>query len=90
MSHFEGIKGASGANNVNSIGNMKAQGNNADLSTPNQINISEQANYMYQLSELPEIRQEKVDQVKAQIADGTYLNEADMEKAVENMLQDLI
>ena len=37
-----------------------------------QVEISDRARYLSQISDMPDIRQEKVNQIKQQLAEGTY------------------
>ena len=37
-----------------------------------QVEISDKAKYLSQLSDMPDIRQEKVDQIRQQLVNGTY------------------
>ena len=48
------------------------------------------ARFLEKLSRLPDIRQDKVDAVKKQIAEGTYLTPEKLEKAIDNLLRDLL
>ncbi len=57
---------------------------------PDTVEISEMARFLEKLSRLPEIRQDKVDAVKQQIAQGTYLTPEKLEKAIDNLLKDLM
>ena len=41
------------------------------------------------LSKIPPVREEKVSDVKSQIAKGTYVTDEKMKKALKNLLQDL-
>ncbi len=41
-------------------------------SSEDQVEISERARFLSKIASMPDIRQEKVDQVKQQLTDGTY------------------
>ena len=60
------------------------------VSRPDTVEISEMARFLEKLARLPEIRQDKVDAVKRQIADGTYMTPNKLENAIDNLLEDLI
>lgn len=92
MSRIDGING--------NIGPQRIQGqppSQQDLPQepaayqPNQdeVEISELARLLGQAQLLPEIRADKVESIKAQIADGTYDTEDKMDRAIDMLLEDL-
>ncbi len=54
------------------------------------VEISEIAWWLGKYSELPEIRAELVDRVRAEIQSGAYESEEKYEQAIENLLEDLL
>ncbi|HUW58794.1 MAG TPA: flagellar biosynthesis anti-sigma factor FlgM [Planctomycetota bacterium] len=60
------------------------------MSRPDTVEISEMARFLEKLARLPEIRQDKVDAVKRQIAEGRYLTPDKLDKAIDNLLADLL
>ncbi len=53
------------------------------------VEVSPMASWLSKLSEMPEIRQDLVDRVKAEIAAGTYETDAKLDAALENLMNDL-
>ena len=53
------------------------------------VEISDSARYLSELRKLPDIRQEKVDAVREQIAAGTYITPDKIDATVNALLQDL-
>jgi negative regulator of flagellin synthesis FlgM len=53
------------------------------------VDISDRARLLAQLSSLPDMREELVSQVRAQIASGSYETEDKLDQAITNLLQDL-
>ena len=53
------------------------------------VEISQIARLMSEVSSLPEVRAEKIVQVRAQIEAGTYITPEKLDIAVERMLEDL-
>jgi negative regulator of flagellin synthesis FlgM len=51
--------------------------------------ISSQARFLQKLHELPEVRQDRIDQVKQQIEAGTYDTEEKIRAAVERLFEDI-
>jgi negative regulator of flagellin synthesis FlgM len=65
----------------------------ADASRPqsvsDQLDLSEAARLASQLSEVPEIRQERVAAIRAAIAAGTYETDARLSGAVDRLLDEI-
>lgn len=53
------------------------------------VELSDTARLLSKLNELPEIRQELVDRVKDEIANGTYETPEKLDAAVQGMLDEL-
>jgi negative regulator of flagellin synthesis FlgM len=53
------------------------------------VEFSTTARLLSKIAELPEIRQELVDQVRAEIAAGTYETEDKVDAALQSLLSDL-
>ncbi len=51
--------------------------------------ISDAAQLLSRLNELPDVRHDLVERVRGEIAAGTYLTEAKLQHAIDQMLQDL-
>jgi negative regulator of flagellin synthesis FlgM len=54
-----------------------------------EVNISDAARLVEQVQDLPDIRQDRVDAVRRQIAAGTYETEAKLNAAVERLLDEI-
>ena len=61
----------------------------SSASKADRVEISEMAVFLEKLSRLPDIRQDKVDAVKAELARGTYETPEKLEKAINALLEDL-
>ena len=66
----------------------------APSSTPSsygvdQLDISQEADLVAQVHNLPDIREDRVAQIKAQIAAGTYETEAKLDMALSNLLDEI-
>jgi len=53
------------------------------------VEISDTANFMSRIAELPDVRQEKVAQVRAAIENGTYLTPDKLDVALDRLLAEL-
>ncbi|RME02790.1 MAG: flagellar biosynthesis anti-sigma factor FlgM [Planctomycetota bacterium] len=85
------ISGIGGADSHLSIGQWRDGDlkTPSSLDTPDQITISKEAQYLEKLAESGQIRQEKIDAIREQIQNGTYLKGEKLEQAVSNMLYEL-
>ncbi len=54
-----------------------------------EVDISDAARLTDQVRQIPEIRQQRVDAIRAQIAEGTYETEEKLEVAVERLLDEI-
>ena len=53
------------------------------------VSVSSEAQALSALSQVPDVRQEKVDEIKKQIKDGTYLTDEKLSAALDKLVQDL-
>ena len=63
----------------------------SDSATPinDEVQISDAARLSEQISEIPEIRQDRVNDIRARIAAGTYETDEKIEGAVERLLDEI-
>lgn len=54
-----------------------------------EVQISDAAQYVEQVRNLPDIRQDRVDQIRAQIAAGTYETDEKMQAALGRLLDEI-
>ena len=54
------------------------------------VEISPIARYLSQISQMPDIRFEKVEQIRQAIAEGTYDTDGALSQAIDNMLDEEI
>ena len=54
-----------------------------------EVQISDAAQFVDQVRQMPEIRQDKIDQIRAQIAQGTYETEEKLDIAVGRLLDEI-
>jgi len=53
------------------------------------VELSNTAQLLSKIADLPDVRQNLVDRVKASIADGTYETEDKTDAAIDNLLEDI-
>ncbi len=53
------------------------------------VELSQHARLLSKLAKLPDIRQDLVDRVRQQIADGTYETAEKIDIAIDNLIEDL-
>ena len=54
-----------------------------------ELEISDVAQLVQQIREMPEVRQDRVNQIRAQIADGTYETDEKLEIALGRLLDEI-
>ncbi|HEX4132342.1 MAG TPA: flagellar biosynthesis anti-sigma factor FlgM [Pirellulales bacterium] len=54
-----------------------------------QIDISPEAQFLTQIGEMPDIRSDRVNQLRAQIASGNYETAAKLDAALERLLDEI-
>ena len=54
-----------------------------------EISISQEANLLSKVGDIPDIRQERVDQIRAEIASGAYETEEKIDIAVSRLLDEI-
>ncbi|MEX0655793.1 MAG: flagellar biosynthesis anti-sigma factor FlgM [Phycisphaeraceae bacterium] len=59
------------------------------LRAGDKVQLSDTARLLSQLNDLPDIRQDLIDRVKAEIANGTYETPEKLDSAISNMLDEL-
>jgi anti-sigma28 factor (negative regulator of flagellin synthesis) len=62
---------------------------NGEARTGDSVEISELANFLNLLSELPEDRARRIVDVREQIANGTYVTDEKLSVAVDRLVKDL-
>ena len=53
-----------------------------------QVEISDKARMLSRIADMPEIRQEKVDQIRKQLADGTYDINGKLPQALDRLIDE--
>lgn len=95
MMNISSIKGAA---NVASVGRAEPREAAQERTAPaaaqvqrgeDQIELSEASRLLARLRGLPEIRQELVDRVRAEIESGSYETDDKLDQAIESMLDDI-
>ncbi|MEW4562289.1 flagellar biosynthesis anti-sigma factor FlgM [Bremerella sp. JC770] len=59
------------------------------IDTVDQLDISHEADFASQVKDIPDIRADRVAQIKAQIADGSYLTDDKLDLALERLLDEI-
>lgn len=55
-----------------------------------QVELSNTAQLLSKIADLPDVRQDLVDRVKASIADNTYESDDKTDAAIESLLEDIV
>ena len=54
-----------------------------------EVSISPQADLLSRISDLPEVRQDRIDEIRTQIANGTYETAEKLEIALNQLLEEI-
>ncbi len=90
--HIYGPAHLHGAQPINAPHSSRmTNGQPASQASPiqDELQLSNAGQLIDKVHDLPEIRQDRVDQIKAQIADGTYETEEKMDVALGRLLDEL-
>ena len=86
---IHGAAGITPANSVQGASSAGASQSAASIPTNDEVSISPQADLMSRIGELPEVRQELVDQLRTEIAEGSYETEEKLDIAVSRLLDEI-
>ena len=88
---IRGPAGVGGADPIRSIEPLrtKAVKGTRPPSAADRVEISQMARFLDRISRLPDIRHEKVDAVRREIAKGTYVTAEKLAQAIDNLLAEL-
>ena len=91
MSNINGINGFGGPNAIPPTGPRGSQPASAPIPSadePDQVEISPVARYLQKIALMPEIRTEKVQQVRQALEQGVYDLEGRLSQALDNFLDE--
>jgi len=54
-----------------------------------EVSISAEADFLSRINDLPEIRQDRVDDIRAQLANGSYDVDAKLDTAIDRLLDEI-
>ena len=61
----------------------------AELTGSDEVSISREADLLSRIGDLPEVRQERIDQIRAEIANGTYETQEKLDLAIARLLDEI-
>mgnify|MGYP000875866891 CR=1 FL=1 len=77
------------AQGVKAYSSPVAKDSAAGKTKQDSVSVSTEAHFLSAISKVPDIRQDKVDEIKKAIKDGTYLTDEKLSAAMDNLMQDL-
>lgn len=85
------LHGAQGINapHINRVQQPTTPAASTHIDTTDELQLSPAAQMAGKLSEIPDIRWERVNQIKAAIADGTYMTDEKMGVALDRLLDEI-
>ncbi|PCJ58441.1 MAG: flagellar biosynthesis anti-sigma factor FlgM [Planctomycetota bacterium] len=78
------VKGASKA-----YGNQTADATSSDKTKSDSVSVSSEAQFLNALSKVPDVREAKIAEIKQAIDNGSYVSDDNLDKALDNLLEDL-
>ncbi|HWA97033.1 MAG TPA: flagellar biosynthesis anti-sigma factor FlgM [Pirellulales bacterium] len=63
--------------------------NTGGVPVNDQVDISSEAQYLEQINQMPDIRSDRVEQLRAEIANGTYETAERLDAALERLLDEI-
>lgn len=70
-------------------GNSQPTGPAQEVNAPDEVSISREADLLSRIGDLPEVRQERVDQIRTEIANGTYETQEKLDLAIARLLDEV-
>lgn len=83
------IHGPQPINAPHGVKNSPAATPSKSVSSTDEVQISAEGNFLSQVSELPEIRSERVAEIQQAIANGTYETEEKFSRALDALLDEI-
>ncbi|MBN2378012.1 MAG: flagellar biosynthesis anti-sigma factor FlgM [Sedimentisphaerales bacterium] len=93
MTNIYGINGYRGAQPINSAmskGAGPAKSAPAETNRADQVEISNVARFLSKISQMPDIRAEKVEEIRQVIAQGNYDTDEKLSAALDNFLNEYL
>lgn len=88
LNQLHGVQGIQ-APNISRIHQADMTSAPAQLDTTDELHLSPAAEMAGRMSEIPDIRWERVNSIKAAIADGTYMTDDKLDIAMERLLDEI-
>ncbi|HEY2882751.1 MAG TPA: flagellar biosynthesis anti-sigma factor FlgM [Pirellulales bacterium] len=91
---IHGIGQTSGVQNINAphfnrTTAAQAPSNASSIDTTDELQLSPAAELASKLSEIPDIRWDRVNSIRSAIADGTYMTDDKLNGALDNLLDEI-
>ena len=83
------VHGAQPVNSPNAARSAEQATQANQANSADEVSISQQADFLSRIDDIPDIRQERVDQIRAEIADGTYETDEKLDIAVSRLLDEI-
>ena len=85
-SHIDGAQPIRAPHSIRPAENAPAS---SAVAGPDELSISPEADLLSRISELPDIRQDQVDEIRTRIAEGSYETQEKLEVAVARLLDEI-
>jgi len=86
LSHVHGPQSISSSHATSPV---QQAGIAAELTGSDEVSISREADLLSRIGELPEVRQERIDQIRTEIAGGAYETQEKLDLAIARLLDEI-
>ena len=83
------VHGAQPINSSNAAGSTEQATQASQPGGADEVSISQEADFLSRIADIPDIRQERVDAIRAEIANGTYESDDKIDIAVARLLDEI-
>ena len=83
------IHGAQPVNAPKSVSGAEQAAQSSPVAGADEVSISQEADLLSRIDDIPDIRQDRVDQIRAEIANGTYETDDKIDIAVAQLLDEI-
>jgi negative regulator of flagellin synthesis FlgM len=81
--------GSQPINPTHASGASQAAGATPEVNSSDEVSISREADLLSRIGDLPDVRQERVDQIRAEIVNGTYETQEKLDLAISRLLDEV-
>ena len=90
LGDFESIRKASQKDESRNTASARMQSSASSESRSDAVQISPKAKMLGMLTQIPELREDKIAEIRAKLEDGTLMTEESVREGITNMLESML